>query len=353
MIETVFVSEYVYERGRRVFDALNAEGELRFVVVEDEEVALAAQIRAEGVRGFIAGGAVFSGPLYEALAEGGIIVRFGVGHEGVDKELAAKRGVLVANTPGCSENAVAEHGLWLMGCLARKLPEQMRDLMEGKWRSREGAELSGRKLAIIGFGRVGRILCRKAAQGLGMVVTGVGRAPESEHAERLGIAVEELRSEFGYAEYRTDREAVLREADFVVVLAPATDETRHLVDGKFLGEMKSGAFLVNLARGTLVDEVALYDALVAGGIAGAALDVFEREPYVPAGSHVDRGGLELEAGVSAEEVKDLRGLPNVIMTPHVASDTKEANDAMARCAAETVRVALHGEAESLGNLVSG
>ncbi len=350
-METVFVSEYSYARGRRVFEGLNAEGALRFVAVPDEEAALAERIRAEGVRAFVASGAVFSGPLYEALAEGGIIVRFGVGHEGIDKAKARKHGVWVANTPGCLENAVAEHGLWLMGCLARKLPEQMRDLREGKWRAREGGELGGRKLAIVGFGRIGRHLCRKAALGLGMAVTGVGRAPESEYAAALERSMESLREEFGFEAYRTDREAVLREADFAVVLAAATGRTRHLVDERFLGEMKRGAFLVNLARGSLVDEGALYDALVAGRIAGAALDVFEKEPYVPSGVHVDRGGLEIDAGASAEAVKDLRLLPNVIMTPHVASDTEEANDAMARCAARTVKAALEGNAESLGNLI--
>ena len=114
--------------------------------------------------------------------------------------------------------------------------------------------------------------------------------------------------------------------------------------------MKDGSFLVNLARGSLVDEVDLYDAMISGRLGGAALDVFEKEPYAPAGARV-RGGLELDAGAPAEEVKDLRILPNVIMTPHIASDTQEANDAMARCAAETVGKALAGRVGELENLV--
>jgi|TARA_B110000438_G_scaffold269151_1_gene285293 lactate dehydrogenase-like 2-hydroxyacid dehydrogenase len=320
----VFVSESSYAKGKLVYDAENAKsGELRFVAVPDaDEEALGQRIREEGVQAFIARPVVFSGPLYEALGDGGIIVRFGVGHDGIDKAKAKACGVKVANTPGCLENAVAEQGLWLMGCLARGLAQLMSSTAKGEWKPSRGFELRGRTLAIVGFGRIGRRLGEIANNGFGMEVIGVGQRPASE--------VEKC----SFARYTNDLEGALAEADFVAVCAAATDATRHLVDATFLEAMRTSAYLVNLARGTLVDEAALFDALEQGGIAGAGLDVFMEEPYAP-----------------VDPARDLRTLSNAIMTPHTASYTVEANEAMAQMTVETVRTALLGDANDLNNLV--
>lgn len=320
----VFVSELSYTKGQKVYDAENAQAsELRFVAVsDDDEDALARRIHEEGVQAFIARAKVFAGPLYDALGDGGIIVRFGVGHEGVDKAKAKACGVKVANTPGCLENAVAEQGLWLMGCLARGLAQQMSTTADGAWQPTKGIELRGRTLAIVGFGRIGQRLGDIAYHGLGMTVIGVGRRPADEVAD------------CPFATYTTDLEGTLAEADFIVVCAAATDATRHLVDTAFLKAMRENAYLINLARGALVDEAALFDALKYGTIAGAGLDVFETEPYAP-----------------VDATRDLRTLPNAIMTPHTASNTEEANEAIARLTIETVRTALFGDADTLDNLV--
>lgn len=337
MGETVFVSDYSYRRGERVFSELNAgESGFRFVSVDDtDEEAVAARIREEGVRAIICTMRNYTGPLYEALPRGGVIARFGVGHDSIDKVKATAHGLWVTNTPGVLENGVAEHGVFMMGMLARQLTAQCADMKEGRWIHREGLELRGRPVAIIGFGRIGRKLGQKAVRGFEMEVIGCGRASPEEFASRNGRTLEELRAELGFAEYTNDIASAVGRAEFVVICAAATPETRHLVDRKFLSRMREGAFLVNTARGSLVNEDDLYDALATGRLAGAALDVFEEEPYVP-----------------ACEAKDLRTLANVILTPHIASHTEESNDAIARCAAQTVMVALTEGVEGLENVVN-
>ncbi|MFV1994357.1 MAG: NAD(P)-dependent oxidoreductase, partial [Verrucomicrobiales bacterium] len=267
---------------------------------------------------------------------GGIMVRWGGGHEGVDKARCAAAGIHVANTPGILESAVAEHALWLLGSLAKGVVRQHREMAGGQWTGREGIELRGRKLLVVGCGRIGRELARKAALGFGMVVTGCGRLGLKSLLEREGVSFEDFSASTGLSDYTNALQDALPRADAVVICAAATAATRHLVSEDFLAQMKPGALLVNVSRGSLVDEKALFDSLAGGHLGGAGLDVFECEPYAP----VDRD-------------HDLRGLVNVVLTPHSASHTEESNDGIARMAAQTVITALTQGVEGLGNLVGG
>lgn len=331
-METILVSELEFGKGRNVFQA--AAG----VAVQPaaaDELELAAAVRAAQARAVIVGVMPYLGPLYEALAEvagtrGALIARFGVGHDSVDKRQAAARGIVVTNTPGVLDQSVAEHALWLMGALARHVASAEASLRAGRFQGTPGIELSGKTLGLIGFGAIGRRVARIAHHGLGMRVSAADRRSPADLERELKRPMAEIATEFGLIEYTDDCDRVFRAADVVSLHLPAMAETRHFIDGRRLGLMKPTALLVNTARGMIVDEAALYDALAGGMIAGAALDVYETEPYVP----VAPG-------------KDLRSLANTLLTPHIGSNTLEANRRMAESSLKCATDFLAGRLDQL------
>ncbi len=226
--------------------------------------------------------------------------------------------------------SVAEHTLWLLGNLAKQINRQELRLRQGLWNATAGIELRGKTLALIGFGAIGRRVAAAAHFGFGMRVIAVGSRPADDFQRREGRPLDELLAAAGAAAYTDNLAAALGQAAAVTLHAPATAATRHLINRQSLELLDPQALLINTARGALVDEGALYDALAAGRLAGAALDVFEEEPYRP-----------VEAG------KDLRNLDNVLLTPHIGSNTVEANRRMAESALESVRCFLAGRFEAL------
>lgn len=311
----VLVTEAEY---RRAEDTFRAAPGVSCTVVSSDEAALAAAIRASGVRHVIVGHQSYVGPLYGALPRGGLIARFGVGHDGVDKQKATAAGLLCTNAPGVLDRSVAEFTMLMLGAASRHLHTMAASMQAGQWVPMTGVELAGKTLAIIGIGRIGQVLARIATAGFGMRVIGCSRPGKPiepiPHVDRV----------------TDDFEAAVREADFVSVLVPSTPETRHYISADRLAMIPSHAWLVNTARGVVVDERALYEALLSGRLAGAALDVFDREPYVPVDEH-----------------HDLRTLPNVLLTPHVGSATPEANRAMALRALQNVRLAVEGRFDAM------
>jgi len=232
-----------------------------------------------------------------------VIGRAGVGLDNVDVEAATRRGIVCMNTPGGNTIAAAEHTLALLLGMARKLPQAHAYLKGGKWERERflGAEVYGKTLGIIGLGRIGSEVARRA-QGFQMTVIAYDPYLTEEVAQRLGVELVEL-------------DALFRRADFITVHIPLTKETRGLIGAAELAKMKDGVRLVNCARGGIVDETALAAAVQAGKVAGAALDVFEREP--PWGSPV----LELEP---------------VVVTPHLGASTEEAQTSVAIAVAQQV-----------------
>jgi len=335
MSEIIFVSEISYRKGQAAFEELSASSGFHFVPVVEQEEALALKIRVEGVRGFIADIHPYQGALYDALPSGGIIARFGVGHDSVNKEMATARGIWVANTPGVLDNAVAEYAVWLLGSLARRVAFLHASTVAGQWQPRPGIEVAGRTLAIVGFGRIGQMFCRKAALGLGMRVIGCDLEAPEKFAARLGRPLADLQQEIGFAEYTDDRARALAEADFVSLHVASVPATRHLANAAFFAAMKPGACIINTARGAILDETALYDALASGHLGAAALDVFECEPYSP-----------------QDPAKDLRSLDHCLMTPHVGSNTAESNRAMALTAGRTVIRILSEGPDAVDNIVN-
>jgi glyoxylate reductase len=241
-----------------------------------------------------------------------VISNFGVGFDNVDLARATERGVRVTNTPGVLSDAVAELTIALMLQLSRGLPEAVRVVKEGRWdRSGSwlplGTDLKDKTLAIIGMGRIGMEVARRALA-FGMRVVYYDARADAPHPAAT--------------ERATDLMAALRGADFVSLHTNLTAETRHLIGRRELREMKQTAFLVNTARGPIVDQKALYAALRAGEIAGAVLDVLEEEP--------------------PPRDEPLLSLPNVIITPHIGSATRETRAAMARLAVQNLLDCLEG-----------
>ncbi len=251
-------------------------------------------------------------PLDAALLESAprlrVISNIGVGYDNVDLEVAARRGIVVTHTPGVLSGAVAELTMSLILNLARRLPEAMQAAREGRWDDPIGVGLLGKTLAIIGMGRIGREVARRAAA-FGMRVV---------YHDVLNLAGVDA-----IATQPATLDEALREADFVSLHANLTAKSRRLIGAREMALMKPGAYLINTSRGAVVDQAALYEALREGRIAGAALDVLEQEP--PALN------------------EPLLSLPNVIVTPHIGSATAETRAAMVELAVRNLIACLFGE----------
>ena len=235
-----------------------------------------------------------------------------VGHDHMDVAACTRRGIPVCHTPDVLTETTADLAFALLMAAARRLYEGQRVVVQGRWPAWSpfflaGHDVHGRTLGIVGLGRIGQAVARRA-RGFDMRILYSGRRDRPEAAE-LGARRVPLRE-------------LAARSDFVVLLAALTEETRHLVDADLLGRMQPTAILVNAARGGLVDEAALVRALREGRIAGAALDVFEREPLP-----VDH---------------PLLALPNVVAVPHVGSATVATRMAMARLAAHNLADVLAG-----------
>lgn len=244
-----------------------------------------------------------------------IIANFGVGFNNIDVQAAKARGVAVSNTPDVLTDATADIAMTLLLMVARRAGEGERHVRAGAWTGWRpthmlGRMVSGKTLGLIGMGRIARAVARRAHHGFGMRVLYTDPyPPPPDVAAALG------------AEPRDTVEQVLAESDFVSLHCPATPETRHLMNAERLGRMKPGAYLINSARGDVVDEAALVQALQRGTIAGAGLDVFEREPQV---------------------APELLGMENVVLLPHLGSATEETRVAMGLRALENLRLFFSG-----------
>lgn len=244
-----------------------------------------------------------------------LLANFGVGFNNIDTEAAKARGLAVSNTPDVLTEATADLAITLLLMVSRRTGEGERHLRAGAWTGWRpthmlGTQVSGKVLGLVGMGRIARAVAKRAHHGFGMrVIFHDPYPPTPAEAAALG------------AEPRASLEQVLAEADFVSLHCPATPETRHLMNRERLGRMRPGAMLINTARGDVVDEAALVEALSRGTIAGAGLDVYEKEPQVsPA----------------------LVAMENVVLLPHLGSATQETRIAMGMRALENLRLFFSG-----------
>jgi lactate dehydrogenase-like 2-hydroxyacid dehydrogenase len=245
-----------------------------------------------------------------------IIANFGVGFNHIDVAAAKARGIAVSNTPDVLTDATADTAMTLLLMVARRAGEGERHVRTKAWTGWRpthmlGTHVSGKTLGLVGMGRIARAVARRAHHGFGMkVVFHDPYPPSPQEAAALG------------AEPVGSLDEVFEKADFVSLHCPATPETRHLVNAARLKQMKKGAYLINTARGDVVDEAALVEALKAGTIKGAGLDVFEREPVV---------------------TEELLGMENVVLLPHLGSATRETRIAMGMRSLENLRLFFAGQ----------
>ncbi len=239
-----------------------------------------------------------------------IIARVGVGLDNVDVKAAEAKNIRVINAPEAASIAVAELAIGLMIALARSIPRADSENKKGNWTKKDlmGTQLSGKYLGIVGVGNIGRNIGRMA-KALRMNLIGYDPYPiNREFIAETGMVV-------------TDLNTLVESSDFITCHVPSTPETKHMFNADRFAKMKPGAYLVNTSRGEIIDESALYEALKASRLAGAALDVFEVEPPTN---------------------KLLIGLPNVICTPHIGAQTKEAQELASIVIAEKVIQMLRG-----------
>jgi D-3-phosphoglycerate dehydrogenase len=309
----IFITESMSQPGRALLrerDDIEVVEFPNMISASDFEVLLKEQAPVHGVA---LGATRFGEPELEASRDMKVVTRIGVGYDAVDIPALSRRKIplLVAGT--ANSPSVAEQALFMMLTLAKRAVEMHALVKDGKWAARLGLlpyDLFGKTVLIIGFGRIGT---RTAKRCLAMEMNVQIYDPYKTAAEIKAAGCEPA----------TDLDAALPKADFVSIHCPKTPETVGMFNAIRLKRMKATAYLINTARGGIVDEPALYDALVSGKLAGAGLDVFEQEP--PAAGH------------------SLFELPNVIMAPHVAGVTREAVDRMSEQTARNILSALDGE----------
>jgi lactate dehydrogenase-like 2-hydroxyacid dehydrogenase len=244
-----------------------------------------------------------------------LLANFGVGFNNIDIENAKARGLAVSNTPDVLTDATADLAMTLLLMVGRRAGEGERHLRAGDWTGWRpthmmGTQVAGKVLGLVGMGRIARAVAKRAHHGFGMrVIYHDPYPPPPEVAAELGV------------EQCESLARLLSEADFVSLHCPATPDTHHLMNAERLASMRPEAFLVNTARGDVVDEAALVEALRTGRIAGAGLDVYEREPSVPS---------------------ELLAMENVVLLPHLGSATRETRVAMGMRALENLRLFFNG-----------
>jgi D-3-phosphoglycerate dehydrogenase / 2-oxoglutarate reductase len=302
----VLVADPISSKG---VESLESGGQLLVEVKtglkETELLAIAAEYSAIVVRSQTK----ITSKVIEAAKQLKVVGRAGVGVDNVDVDAATRRGVIVMNTPGGNTVSTAEHAFSLLVSIARNIPQADASMKAGKWdrKSFEGVELHGKTIGIFGMGRIGTEIARRVIA-FGMRAIAYDPYLSPSRARSLQVELFE------------DLDQVLAQSDFLTMHMPLTAETQHLINADRITKMKRGVRIVNCARGGLIDEQALFEALQSGQIAAAALDVYETEP--PPADFA------------------LRALPNIVFTPHLGASTAEAQESVGIEIAEAIRSVL-------------
>lgn len=297
----ILITEPLAPQGLEVFErASELEVEVRLGLKPAELKAIIGNYHGLVIRS----GTKVTSDLIEAASNLKVIGRAGIGVDNIDVEAASKKGIVVMNTPGGNNVTTGEHTISLMMALARHIPQAVASLKAGQWKREKfvGVELCNKTLGVIGLGNVGRIVAERAL-GLRMKVLAYDPFVPSENAARMGVELASL-------------DEIFRSADFITVHVPLMDETRGLINREAFSKMKDGVRIINCARGGIVDEKELAEAIKSGKVAAAALDVLEEEP--PPANH------------------PLLQLEQVIVTPHLGASTDEAQLNVAIAVAEQI-----------------
>ncbi len=295
----------LHTRSQDVFDQSDIDFIIRNLNKSDQMLADAEKT---GARCFIIGAEQYPESFYTNMKSGSMVVRYGVGYNHVPVEICRERDICVSYTPGTLDQSVAEHSVGLILSSARKIAFRHAEMKHQEWKQESGMELSGKTCAIIGFGNIGQKTARILKSGFGMTIHAFDIIPDlaDKYPDLIDV-------------YSTDFEKAVRDADIVSIHMAAVPATENFFNKERLAMLKFGAIMVNTARGSLVDEDALYLAVAKGKPAIAAIDVFKNEPYTPSGRY------------------NLREPGSIILTPHIGSNTRASNQRMAElCVKNTV-----------------
>lgn len=308
---TVLVTEECYNRGKSVYDDTD---DLEIISAPIEEDRLSEMITKHKAFAVVLGPETYAGPIYQAMQEKGVLARFGVGCDGVDLEKSRKNGLFVTNTPDVLETTVAEFTVFLAGEVLRRPGRANHEVKKEEWNPVPGKDLRDKTWAVIGLGNIGKKVSKILSFGFGVDVYALKKSITDR---------DKIREKYGVKKVSTDYTEIAPFADIISLHLPANEDTYHYMDPKRLHQLPSGAILINTGRGSLIDERALYDVLKSKHVSGAGLDVFMHEPYQP-----------------VTEDKDLRDLPNVVLTPHIGSNTGECSTRMTERVIQNIRLAL-------------
>lgn len=312
----VLVSDNISPNGVEILKRAGLEVDVKTGLKPEELKAIIADYHALIVRSATKATA----EIIEAATNLKVIGRAGSGLDNVDKAAASKRGIVVMNTPGGNTITTAEHTIAMMFAAARKIPQASASMTAGKWEKKKfmGTELFNKTLGVLGLGNIGSEVAKRA-QCMGMEVIAYDPFLSEEKAKSLGIEKMEIPD-------------LIRRADFITVHTPLTNETKNIINKKSIATMKNGVYIINCARGGIILEKDLYEALESGKVAGAALDVFEKEP---------------------PENNPLVGHDKVVCTPHLGASTQEAQENVAIAIAEQiVDYLIHGTIRNAVNFPS-
>ncbi len=299
MAPKVLVSDKLSETAVQIFRDRGIEVDFDPSIGKDKDKLLSVIDQYDGLA--IRSATKATEKIINAASNLKVIGRAGIGVDNIDRAAASKKGVIVMNTPFGNMITTAEHAIAMMFAVARQIPEASASTHAGKWEKSKfmGVELTGKTLGVIGAGNIGGIVCERAL-GLKMKVVAYDPFLSQERAEKLGVQ-------------KVDLDELLARADFITLHVPKTEQTSNILNAEAIAKMKPGVRVINCARGGLVDEAALAEALKSGHVAGAAFDVFEVEPATDS---------------------PLFNLPNVVCTPHLGAATTEAQENVAVQVAE-------------------
>jgi D-3-phosphoglycerate dehydrogenase len=295
----VLVSDNLSSKGIEILKKAGLEVDVKTGLKSEELKSIIGQYNAIIIRS----ATKLTADIIEAAKNLKVIGRAGSGLDNVDKAAASKKGIVVMNTPGGNTITTAEHTIALMFAIARRIPQANASMAKGQWEKKKfmGVELFNKTIGIIGLGNIGGEVAKRA-QGLGMNVIAFDPFLSEEKAKKIGVKKVELSELF-------------KNADFISIHTPLTNETKNLINKDTIKLMKNGVYIINCARGGIINEKDLFDAIEVGKVAGAALDVFEKEP---------------------PENNPLVGHEKVVCTPHLGASTQEAQENVAIAIAEQV-----------------
>jgi len=306
----VVIQEDLFQRSLEVFNNASLNYNIEFITttVLDENKML--EHHKNGVKCFVIGAEAYSREFYGSLQEDSAVIRYGVGYNAVPVDICRQRNIKVGYTPGTLTDSVAEHTFALLLSIIRNIPALDQSVKNNEWKGLTGIELKNKTIAVIGYGKIGQTVAKIAKYGFGMKV--------------FAFDCKNTTSDNVCDLYSNNFNEVVRSADVVSLHLGTNPSTKEYINNAKIDKMKDGVIFINTARGELINEVNLFEALTNGKIQAAGLDVFTKEPYKP-------------------NVKvDFRKLKNVVLTPHCGSNTSEASRRMAELVIENVKAYFAG-----------